>query len=68
QSLGKQAQALAVSPQRLQQVTTPSAKHEDLPIVRIALERLLYPVSMKDIEKIEAETNSHPRVDMPDQD
>src|SRR5258706_6850206 len=42
QPLGEQAQALAVVPQNLDQPTTPSAKHEKLSAVRIALELLLH--------------------------
>src|SRR5882672_3772630 len=42
QPLGEQAHALAVVPQNLDQPTAPSAKHEKLSAVRIALELLLH--------------------------
>src|SRR6266436_4885238 len=47
QPLGEQAQALAVVPQNLDQPTTPSAKHEKLSAVRIALELLLHQEQLK---------------------
>src|SRR5437016_1290760 len=42
QSLGEQAQTLSVMPQHLDQTTAPAAEHEQMPAVRIALERLLH--------------------------
>src|SRR5262249_52669374 len=40
QSLGEQAHALSVMPQHLDQATTPAPEHEQMPAMRIALERL----------------------------
>jgi len=42
QPLRVKAHALAVVPQHLDQSTAPAAEHEQMAIVRIALERLLY--------------------------